>query len=135
MESLDYATVAFLLVRPPAKVLSTHKLKNKAEHEALLEQAQSKHACVYYAVVERKGGKLLAKQPWTLDRSTIGNVKAPVVEVETALEAEPATAALAEKPEERLLCPYCKKPFSSTSGRTLHVKSKHPDMWDDYNET
>lgn len=41
--------------------------------------------------------------------------------------------ALKEKPENNVLsCPYCDKTVTSTPGRTLHVKNKHPDKFDEY---
>ena len=33
-----------------------------------------------------------------------------------------------------LFCPYCDHPINSTPGRTLHVKSKHPDKLEEYQE-
>lgn len=54
--------------------------------------------------------------------------KAPIVDD----EEDVVTLIEQSSTEEGHQCPYCRKKMSSTSGRTLHVKSAHPDKYLDY---
>jgi|CXWL01.1.fsa_nt_gi hypothetical protein len=119
MEFADYKSLVFALVKPPAKITQARRLKNKAEYAALLNEATTKNLLVYYAEALVKDGREYAKQPWRLDSDSMPNVN------------------VVEQPQEQtepvgLKCPFCGKKMSSTSGITLHVKSKHPDKLDEH---
>lgn len=119
MDFADYKSLVFALVKPPAKITQVRRLKNKSEHAVLLKDAAAKNLLVYYAEAVIKEGREYAKQPWRLDTDTVSNV------------------TVSEQPQEQvesvgLQCPFCHKKMSSTSGITLHVKSKHPDRLGEY---
>jgi hypothetical protein len=126
-QKFPYDQVAFLLVKPPSRVISSHQIKNRKEHAALLEKAKEKKYVVYYADVKKQDGKFFAVQPWIVDFESVDNLYGPVEELG---KEKPDTGEVEDKDEIR--CPFCKKKMSSTPGRTLHVKSKHPDKYEEY---
>jgi len=119
---MDYKKVAFVLVKPPSRVISSHLVKNKKEYDELLKKAKDKSYYLYYAEVMRKDGKYVAKQPWVLDPESFC-----IIKPETKPEIKPETKS-------ELYCPYCDATINSTPGRTLHVKSKHPKKMEDYKQ-
>lgn len=116
VKGFPYSEVAFMLVRPPKKkVVSTHQIRNKSEHTKLVEDAKAKGLYVYYADVVKRNGKYFVGRPWIIDWDSM-----------------PTENEVSEKKSSALECPFCNKTMSSTPGRTLHVKSKHPDRLDEY---
>jgi hypothetical protein len=120
---IDYKNMAFVLIKPPARVISTHIIKNKKAHTELLDRAKEKGYCLYYAPVTRKDGRHVAKMPWILDRDSLNH--------QPKSEPEPKSEPVQDKPN-ALYCPYCDAEIKSTPGRTLHVKSKHPEKIEEY---
>jgi hypothetical protein len=116
---INFNRTAFILVKPPSRIISHHKIKTYAEYDALIAKATESGYCLYSATMVKKSGKYFAIQPWQLNTDTIPqNVKE---------EPEP------EQPEpNQMCCPFCDKPMNSTSGRTLHVKSNHGDRLEEY---
>ncbi|MDB4490182.1 hypothetical protein N9045_01560 [bacterium] len=153
-KGFPYSSVAFLLVKPPSKILGHFNIKNKQEHKELLEKAKQKQALVYYADVVVKDGRYTASQPWVVDFDSVKELYDPVEEYkpvsgikagkpakyDPSLQIENEEAKVEEEEEDepivlvsdKLTCPYCGKEMNSTAGRTLHVKGKHPDMYEEY---
>jgi hypothetical protein len=118
MADIVYKKTAFVLLKPPSRIISIHIPKNKSEHTELLQKARDSGYCLYYAPAESRNGKYVVQQPWQLDWDSIPK--------EPELVEEPS------EPVDELKCPFCGKKVNSTPGRTLHVKSSHPDKMDEY---
>lgn len=158
-QKLPYDQIAFLLVKPPSRVISSHQIKNRKEHSELLKKAKEKKYVVYYADVKQRDGKFFAVQPWIVDFESVDNLYGPVEELDRPKkpESKPKKEKLKPKKEklklkddddedvithlkktrevedtDEIRCPFCNKKMSSTPGRTLHVKSKHPDKLTEY---
>lgn len=129
---IAYSKVAFLMIEPPSRVISTHQVKNRKDHKELIAKAKEKGLYLYYADVKCRDGKHYAVQPWIVDWETVPKHPAEIAK----REAQQQEAAKQEKEDavenDSLVCPYCSKQMSSTSGLTLHVKSKHPEKFDKY---
>lgn len=151
-KGFPYNSVAFLIVKPPSKVLGHYQIHNKKEHKELLKKALDKKALVYYCDVVVKEGEYTTPNPWVVDydsvRSLYGslnskkpdsNIKSPkphkYVEpqiIEEQVDDQPDEPSANEAPVDEMRCPFCGKKMNSTPGRTLHIKSKHPDMYNEY---
>ena len=132
-----YSQVVFLLVKPPSHVVSTHQIRNRSEHSKLLERAKTKNYFVYHADVQKQeDGKFCAIPPWIIDWESVDNIYGPPENLGKA-KSRPKTVANVEEVEYKteLSCPFCGKKVNSTPGRTLHVKTKHPDRYEEYMET
>ena len=118
---INFNRTAFILVKPPSRIVSHHKIKTYAEHEELVAKAVDSGYCLYSAPMTKKNGKYIATQPWLLDVTTIPQ--------NLHVEEE----QIPDKPKsDQLCCPFCDKPMNSTSGRTLHVKSNHGERLEEY---
>lgn len=155
---INYKKTAFALVKPPSRVISYHIAKTAADHQKLIDKALDAEYCLYYTQVSRSGGKYIAQQPWQLDEATlpaIGEGSEPKGQAGTSKPSKgasktkkPQNPKKASKPKKSekvapskkaatsdgVSCPFCDKPMSSASGRTLHVKSSHPDRIQEYNK-
>lgn len=125
-QKIQYNSMAFIIIKPPSRIISTHFIKNRDEHIDLLRKAKDKKCLVYYANIDDSYNVI---QPWLLDRESIDNFKIihdhgfeNQVEPESESEPEPEP-----EPESKvdLRCHICGKLCHSTSGLTLHIKSKH----------
>lgn len=131
---VDYDNVAFLMINPkaPSKVISTHQVRNRGDHQKLLQTAFKKRCVLYYASVEKKDGKHYAVEPWLVDFDSVDALYDEKGKPKVKLGSK------SSKPEKTgkggLFCPYCDHTINSTPGRTLHVKSKHPDKIEEYQE-
>ena len=122
MSKINFNRTAFILVKPPSRIISYHKLKNDAGYQELIVRAADSGYCLYSAPMVKKNGRYLATQPWQLDTDTIP-VNLHIDEVES----------IPEQPKsDQLCCPFCDKQVASTAGRTLHVKSSHSDRLEEY---
>tara|TARA_R110000868_G_scaffold150227_8_gene373274 strand:- start:3699 stop:4355 length:657 start_codon:yes stop_codon:yes gene_type:complete len=154
-----YDSVAFLLVKI-SRIVSTHQIRDRKGHMELLEIAKSKKLTVYFTDVKKIGGKWYTTLPWIVDFESVDNLFGPIenfsndkhkpkprkvklrIEKDSEDDLEEDIVDIMEKVEEvnetepeeikGLLCPFCDKIMNSTPGRTLHVKSKHPDKYDEY---
>ena len=124
MLKIDYKQSAFVMVKPPSRVISYHLIRSAVEYQKLVGDAITSGYCLYYAPIAKKNGKIIAKQPWLLDDATIPIIKAP--------ELAKVIIPVEVLPSDGLFCPFCKKTMASTSGRTLHVKSHHADQLKEY---
>lgn len=159
-QKFPYDSVAFLLVKPPGRVVSNHQIKDRKGHIELLEKAKAKKLLIYYADVKKIDGKYHAVQPWIVDFESVDNLHGPVENLgKPATKPKPVVAkpkgdrkpnhnqifTSSDKDDEDVVdqldhieetdeirCPFCDKKMNSTPGRTLHVKSKHPDKYDEY---
>lgn len=130
MKHKDYA---FAIIKPPAKVLATRKIKNDKEYADLLEEARSKSACIYYAKLKTSTSVIL---PWELDQSTIGNIEIeseqrkpvkPDKPVKPETKDEPKIEAKSETQKTVFKCKICGKETTSKPGLTNHMKAAHPN--------
>ena len=90
---------AAIIVKPPAKIISKHKVKSKKQYAELLNEAIDAQCLLYYTNVTIIDGKPVPKLPWILDEKSIK--------------------------DNGIVCEICGKRFSSKSGKTLHIKSRH----------
>jgi len=134
--NINYEKTAFVLIKPPSKVVSTHKINNRHEHIKLIETAKHNELLLYYSHVIKKGNKYYTDQPLIVDEESAKNyidMFSDNTEKEDSVEVQPSVQVAPPITEERsLVCPFCNKKMSSTPGRTLHIKSKHPDKLDEY---
>ena len=129
-KKFPYGQVAFLLVKPPSHVVSTHQIRNRSEHSKLLEKAKAKGYFVYHADVQKQeDGKFHAILPWIIDWESVDNIHGPPEDLGKSKSRSKTET------ETELFCPFCDKKVNSTPGRTLHVKTKHPDRYEEYMET
>jgi aspartate carbamoyltransferase regulatory subunit len=125
----DYQNMVFVLVKPPAKVISTHRLKDKSQYLDLLVKARDKKCLIYYSDIVKIKGKYCARDPITIDVQSLGNIDlSDQAETVVSYASEAPTSHSAEVADMSLKCPYCGKTMSSTSGKTLHIKHKHPEQ-------
>jgi hypothetical protein len=141
INKIDYNNTAFVLIKPPTRIISTHKIKNKQQHIELIETARSKSCLLYYSGIVNRDGKNYATDPLILDENTIitmvdQQLEPVIITVEDKPGDFKAPKAISPAVEtDDLRCPFCNKKMSSTPGRTLHVKHKHPELFDQYKAT
>ena len=121
-----FDSLSFVLVRPgcdPTSARRAFRVGSKAERDALLKYAKSKNFYVYAGSV-----KLVDEKPQTQGPFAFVWDSMP-----SDIERKPSrwpSGDLRTMEKNSLIelnCPYCSSIFSSTSGRTLHIKSKHPE--------
>lgn len=148
MKNINYEKVAFVLIKPPSTVVSTHRIDNRDKHDKLIRAARDQGLILYYAKVSKRGQTYSTEGPLIADEDSVTMFQAgltPTDKEETVsagytLPTRPATPepAVWVQPgtppdsNDDLRCPYCKSGMSSTSGLTLHVKSKHPEHFSEY---
>lgn len=117
---IDYKRTGFVLMtRPddgrPSKVVSHKVVSDRSAHVDLLRDARRKKLHVYYGSIVQREGRRFLTYPLTIDWDSVDE-------------------AQDDRPTEtnNLNCPYCNKQLHSTPGRTLHVKNKHPDQYEQY---
>ena len=137
---IDYNNTAFVLIKPPTRVVSTHKLKNKQEHIELIETARNKSCLIYYSGIVNLAGKYYAQDPLILDENTIftsSNHQSEPIKIPIERQPDEQRQPPADEVEsvDDLRCPFCNKKMNSTPGRTLHVKHKHPERFEEYKAT
>jgi Zn finger protein HypA/HybF involved in hydrogenase expression len=134
-----------VLIKPPSKIISTHILETKREYLDLLKEAKSKKYLIYYAKYTVHDGEYTTEQPLLLDWESFKNInpntklqshdKPQDTPQDNQGSEDPEPKEIKGKPKEKtgdisekeMRCPHCDQKFSSTSGRTLHIKSKHPE--------
>jgi hypothetical protein len=100
----DYQNTAFYLMRPHSmSVIEAYKIKNKAEHAALIKKAVDLQLYVWYSK---------ADEP-----------KIYIVDFDSIPEI--AYTNLTKHDISKLICPRCGKSLKSKSGYTLHMKQIH----------
>ncbi len=136
-----YNETIFILADTNGNKVATRQLNNKSEHTALIEEAKSKKLYVYMSGVQKIDGKFYTTYPSIIDWASVPDVPYTTknrknsalntVDLKSALAADKRTIN-DDNDDSAISCPYCNKTMTSTQGRTLHVKSKHPDKYDDY---
>ena len=122
---LDYS--AFILVRPGGDPNNAHRafrVSSKVERAELLKYAKSKNLYVYTGSVKLIDGKPHTEGPFAFVWDSMPS------DAESKPNRWPSGGLRAKEKKKNLIelnCPYCSVMFSSTSGRTLHIKSKHPE--------
>ena len=89
------------------------------KHLKLLKKAQSKKYYIYHTGVKKEGKKFFVKGQWIIDWESVDNIHGSLESMDI-------------KKNLGLTCPFCGKAVNSTPGRTLHVKGKHPDRYEEY---
>lgn len=134
MDKINYKQTAFVLIKPPSRVISYHLIKSTIEHQNLIDKAIEFGYCLYNAPITKINGKYVATQPWYLDESTLPILASHLEGNSTSITPiKKQESPISEKPD-GLYCPFCQKLISSTAGRTLHVKSHHPDQTQEYHK-
>lgn len=149
MES-EFGKVIYAIVQPPSKIISTARIQSVEEYNTLRKEAKRHKSFLYYAELVEKDNKVDVKQPWKLDIDSIycrdaelaaqkRPPRPPREEPEDEPDSEPTELTKTQEiPKEDppktnpLQCPYCGKVATSTPGRTLHIKSKHPEKYEEY---
>ena len=123
---LDHS--AFVLVRPgcdPNNANRAFRVGSKAERIALLKHAKSKNFYVYVGSVKLINGKPHTEGPFAFVWDSMPS------DAEKKPNRWPSgDLRTIKKNSIELDCPYCSSTFSSTSGRTLHIKSKHSEEYE-----
>lgn len=117
--SFDYSKIAFLEKTPSGMLVRLHRIKDRPEHTNLLGEVRKNNNYLWYADVKLIDGKHYAMEPHVVDWDSVPDQ----VESKTS---KPTKGHIG------LRCPFCNHSVSSTPGRTLHVKHKHPELLADY---
>ena len=142
-----YDNIAFVTMKPrSSKIVSSYRITSRKQHLELILHAKSKGLYLYFASTSvGDGGKVTLTSPLIVDWATIPDqeeiVKPAVVKAkthtrdnidideETTKEAVEEVVEVVEIAKETEVtgfkCKYCAKTMSSSSGLTLHIKSKH----------
>jgi len=134
MKNINYDKVAFVLIKPPSTVISTHRIDNRDKHDKLIRAARDQGLILYYAKVSKRGQTYCTEGPLIADEDSVNMYEAgltPTDKVES-VEIPKTVAGTPLDSNGDLHCPYCKSEMSSTSGLTLHIKSKHPEHFSEY---
>lgn len=135
-QKFQYHSVVFILAEKNRRAISKHNIKNRKEHLDLLKKAKGKGYTLYHADVQKIDGKWYTCPQWIVDWESITDIVDETYE-EQELDHQPEldtkTEPEAKSPAE-ISCPYCNKKMTSTPGRTLHVKSAHPEKYQEYIE-
>lgn len=122
----DYDWTVFLETPPgsPPNPLRHHRCRSKADHLALLEAVKKRKNYLYHGTVIKDGNRYFTRPPYVIDWDSVP---------EHPEETKKAEAKkVPKKWDGGLSCPFCGVAVNSTPGRTLHVKSQHPDKLDEY---
>lgn len=138
-KGIDYDTVVFAIMKPRSRVVSTHRARNKKDHRKILDLAFKKQCFVYTAGVKKRNGKYYASLPWLIDWDSVDALYdeltgKPKVEFKNDDIKSVKKKKAKEREKPTIFCPFCDHKISSTPGRTLHVKSKHPKKLEEYQE-
>lgn len=105
-----------ILAKPYTKELvSIHPSVSKEDRSVLLKMARDNGLYLYTASVIERDNKYYAVEPWAIDWDSVPDCVEDMVDEIDSIK-----------------CPYCNKEMASKSGRTLHVKSQHPDKYENY---
>lgn len=162
-QKFPYNSVMFILAKQNRIIISTHRIKGRKEHLELIDKAKKKGCFLYYADVIQIDGKWYTCLQWIVDWESVGEpeqieitAKPRVIKSskrnqddeddqddvdeyykdESEQEPEPVSDEPEQEPKRKseISCPFCGKKVTSTPGRTLHVKSAHPDKYQEYLE-
>lgn len=127
---IDYDWTVFLECQPydGPRPVKTHRCRDKTEHSALLEAVKKRNNYLWYGGVTKNGDRCFAKPPFIIDWDSIP---------EHPYEVKKRTEQTVKPQDPKcwdggLSCPFCGDEVSSTPGRTLHVKAKHLDRFEEY---
>lgn len=127
---IDYDWTVFL-ESPPGmnpSPIKHHRCRSKADHAELVEAVKKRKNYLWYGAVKKVDGKYQAHPPFIIDWDSV-----PDHPVETVKRAEQEAKPKDPKRwDGGLSCPFCGVTVSSTPGRTLHVKSQHPERLEEY---
>jgi hypothetical protein len=132
--------IAFVMVEPPARIISNHIVSNEDERLALVKSALKKGLILYFSDVRVKDGKYYASQPWMIDWDSVPNnldnrvkIASKNKEMEKITDSEKTVSEESKVLDNgTIICPYCNKKMNSLFGRTNHVRGKHPEKIEEY---
>jgi len=124
---IDYNRTAFVLIDTDGKQYGPYRIRNKKEHDDLVIKARSKRQHVYYGTV-------------TFNEVTRQHqLNTPlIVDFDSVHDKAGGSWGAQDKVNkaEYLTCPYCDgKEFTSKPGQTLHIKSAHPDKFEEFKQS
>ena len=137
-KTLPFKKMAFCLVRPPSYIISIFKVEDKEEYDGIVRKAKNDNLLLYYTFTDafNKISTWLLSDESTLNinKNTFTLTQAPDKEkIDTTIDNTlDDNKEIPQKLTGDLKCPFCGKNASSTPGRTLHVKTKHPDKYEEY---
>lgn len=107
---------AYILIEPPSRVVSTHICESEEEINKVFSLAEKKRCLLYYANVNKTNNRIYVDQPLELAMDSLPNVikKKSCNDIKEILDSS-----------DNLICPYCNKKMSSSSGLTNHINAKH----------
>ncbi len=125
----DYNKIALIEETPGSRRrIDIHRVKDRIEHNKLIVEVKKRHNYLWYAKVEKREDDYIAVPPFLIDWDTV-----PDKPYDSKPEAPPPPPD-PKKWSGGLSCPFCRKIVTSTPGRTLHVKSEHPEKLQEYLE-
>lgn len=114
--TIDYNATAFVEKTPHSdQIVKIHRLSDKSAHTMLISAVKSRHNYLWYGAVTKVDGRYFVNSVLLLDFDSV-----------------PDPGEEEHEWDGGLSCPFCSVGISSASGRTLHIKSGHPDRLDDY---
>jgi hypothetical protein len=125
---INFSTTVFIerLPHSPhsvAGIVHVHRVASKAEYTKLIAAVVSRRHYLWYGTITTdEQGQEVARPPFLLEFDTVPDVP----------YGKESTAQLAKQWKGGLSCPFCGQSVSSTPGRTLHVKGKHPERFEEY---
>lgn len=133
---IDYDWTAFIEKYPgynnhTSGIVKTHRVRDKAQHAELVEAVKARRNYLWYGKVIKNGVRYQVIAPLLIDFDTVPDQ--PYVEgANGKLEPAPPPPPNPKLWDGGLSCPFCNHAINSTSGRSLHVKSQHPEQLAEY---
>lgn len=137
-KTVNYDKLIFILVEPPFRVISVHKINNEEDKQKLVNDAVKKGLLLYYSDVRQRDGKYYAAQPWLIDWASVPNdmgQRHKIAKKNSPPKEQYQTPTKTAESSDTIKCPYCNKKLNSIFGRTNHVKGKHPEKIEEYTKS
>lgn len=137
-KSTNFDKVVYIMIEPPFRVISTHRIQSDEERIKLINDSIKKGLLLYFTDIRARDGKYYAAQPWLIEWASVPNdMSGRSKTAKKYIESDKNIEKQVINPEEQsssLKCPYCNKVLNSKFGRTNHVKGKHQDKLAEYLE-
>lgn len=113
------------IVRPPNQIIKVIKASSEEDIDNILEPLKGKNLLLFSSSFDPTAQLPEPELPWELEYDC-SKLSPPIKQ----LPLKPTIIVEKDQPPstESIICPYCHKVLSSLSGRTLHIKHKHPEM-------
>lgn len=123
-----------VLTKPYSRIpLYGYAYTNQSEYLQIVKEARAKSLYLYKCGgrTSSYNGNIYSQLPWIIEWDTVPEPgqapKIPDQQIECNTNID-------QPIELGMFCPFCRIPVSSKPGRTLHVKSKHPDRMNEYEQ-